>query len=133
MEDYVFSMDMDVRDYECDLEGVVNNAVYMHYLEHARHQYIKTLGIDFAELAKNGINLIVIKAELEYKSSLTSGDKFTVKLRVVRESRLKIVFEQDIYRLDSGKTVLKGRVTTTAVNANGRPHIPESVEKALGI
>ena len=35
----VFELKMSVRDYECDLQGIVNNAVYQNYLEHARHQF----------------------------------------------------------------------------------------------
>ncbi|MBU2223338.1 MAG: acyl-CoA thioesterase, partial [Gammaproteobacteria bacterium] len=31
----VFSVDFKVRDYECDMQGIVNNAVYFNYLEHA--------------------------------------------------------------------------------------------------
>ncbi len=56
-----------VRDYECDLQGVVNNAVYQNYLEHARHVFLKEQGIDFAALAREGVNLVVIRAELDYK------------------------------------------------------------------
>ncbi|NSW95739.1 MAG: acyl-CoA thioesterase, partial [Bacteroidales bacterium] len=35
-----FRLEFTVRDYECDLQGVVNNANYQHYLEHARHEYL---------------------------------------------------------------------------------------------
>jgi acyl-ACP thioesterase len=35
---YSFRLEFSVRDYECDLQGVVNNAVYQHYLEYARHE-----------------------------------------------------------------------------------------------
>ena len=51
MSEFVFVLDMEVRDYECDLQGVVNNSVYQNYLEHTRHKYLKSTGIDFAELA----------------------------------------------------------------------------------
>ena len=37
MEKVLFRHEMKVRDYECDIQGVVNNANYQHYLEHARH------------------------------------------------------------------------------------------------
>ena len=44
MDQNVFTLEMAVRDYECDLQAVVNNAVYQNYLEHARHEYLKSLG-----------------------------------------------------------------------------------------
>ena len=34
MEKYVYELEMSVRDYELDSEGIVNNANYLHYLEH---------------------------------------------------------------------------------------------------
>lgn len=120
-----------VRDYECDLQGVVNNAVYQNYLEHARHVFLKEQGIDFAALAREGVNLVVIRAELDYKGSLTSGDSFTVKTSFVRKSRLKFLFVQEIVRQSDGKTLLNAEITGAAVNAQGRPFIPEVFEKLL--
>jgi len=125
MEDYAFSMEMAVRDYECDIQGVVNNGVYMNYLEHVRHEYLKHIGIDFADYAKQGINLMVVRAELNYKFPLESGDKFIVYVNLVRESRVKFAFQQDIYRLPDEKLILNARIIGTAVNAKGRPEIPE--------
>ena len=120
-----------VRDYECDLQGVVNNAVYQNYLEHARHIFLKEQGIDFAALAKAGTNLVVVRAELDYKGSLTSGDTFIVKTRFLRKSRLKFLFIQEIIRQSDKKTLLSAEITGAAVNAQGRPFIPEVLEKLL--
>jgi acyl-CoA thioester hydrolase len=119
MEGYAFSMEMAVRDYECDIQGVVNNGVYMNYLEHVRHEYLKHIGIDFADYARQGINLMVVRAELDYKFPLESGDRFVVHLNLVRDSRVKFAFQQDI----------NARIIGTAVNANGRPEIPEQLDK----
>jgi acyl-CoA thioester hydrolase len=69
MENKPYVLNFTVRDYECDMAHVVNNSVYMNYLEHCRHEYLKTLGIDFAALAKNKTSLIVTRAELDYKWS----------------------------------------------------------------
>jgi acyl-CoA thioesterase FadM len=44
MIDYQFRLDFEVRDYECDLQGIVNNAVYQNYLEHTRHEFLKQKG-----------------------------------------------------------------------------------------
>lgn len=131
MSDYTFSMDMDVRDYECDIQGIVNNGVYQNYLEHVRHEYLKHIGIDFAEYARQGINLVVVRAELDYKLPLSSGDKFTVGLNMVRESKTRFAFHQDILRTTDNKMVLKAKIIGTALNERGRPAIPETLESLL--
>jgi acyl-CoA thioester hydrolase len=116
-----------VRDYECDLQGVVNNAVYMNYLEHARHEFLKARGVDFAEVTRQGIHLVVVRAELDFMGSLTSGDEFTVRTRFQQESRLKILFNQQIVRGSDDKVMLTARITATALNDKGRPFVPEDI------
>lgn len=132
MRDYAFTLEMDVRDYECDIQGIVNNAVYQNYLEHARHAYLKQLGLDFAEYARQGINLVVVRAELDYKQPLMSGDRFRVGLNMERESRIKFAFHQDIIRLSDEKLMVRGKIIGTALNPNGRPKIPTELDQHLG-
>lgn len=131
METYTFTHEMSVRDYECDIQGIVNNGVYQNYLEHVRHLYLKTIGIDFAEYARRGINLVVVRAELDYRSPLKGGDRFLVGLNLVRETRLRFAFYQDIYRLPDEKTMLNGKFTVTALNERGRPELPPELEEVL--
>lgn len=131
MEGYSFSMEMAVRDYECDIQGIVNNAVYQNYLEHVRHEYLKHRGIDFKEYALKGINLVVVRIELDYRFSLSSGDKFIVGLNMKRESKLRFAFYQDIYRLPDNKLILNGKIIGTVLNSTGRPHMPEEIEALL--
>ena len=131
MESKNFRLEMTVRDYECDLQGVVNNAVYQNYLEHARHEYLKTLGIDFAALAAQGINLVVTRVEIDYKTSLTSGDAFVVEVEMERTSPVRIVFAQTIYRQPDHKLIIKALVTGTALGAGGRPKLPPELTMHL--
>ena len=124
MKDYRFKLEFDVRDYECDLAGMVNNAVYQHYLEHARHMFLKSQGIDFQAWVQRGISLIVIRIEMDFLWPLRSGDRFIVALNTERVSRLRFGLLQDIYRLPDEKPVLRARVIGSAVNAQGRPQLP---------
>ncbi|MGC8775412.1 MAG: acyl-CoA thioesterase [Chlorobaculum sp.] len=128
---YAFTLEMEVRDYECDMQGIVNNSVYQNYLEHARHVYLKTVGIDFKEFTERGINLVVVRAELDYKSPLQSGDRFRVGLNMVRESPLRFAFYQDILRLPDMKSAVKARIIGTALNGRGRPEIPEELDRLM--
>ncbi len=75
-----FELSFEVRDYECDLQGIVNNAIYLNYLEHTRHKFFLNNGIDFFTLHQKGIDLVVVRIEIDYKHSLTSGDSFCVRL-----------------------------------------------------
>ena len=129
MTDYRFRLDFCVRDYECDLAAMVNNAVYLRYLEHARHQWLKERGIDFAGLAAQGIYLVVIRIEVDYLLSLRSGDQFWVGVNTERVSPLRFAFLQDIYRLPGDQPVLRAKVIGTAVNERGRPKLPQELEQ----
>ena len=122
---------MAVRDYECDSQGIVNNAIYQNYLEHARHEYLKSRGLDFARLTASNINVMVIRAELDYKKSLRSGDAFVVSVLCQQESRLKIVFDQQITLQNSDQLILQARIFAAAVNQHGRPYFPEELKVLL--
>ncbi len=129
--DFTHFTDFTVRDYECDLQGVVNNSVYQHYLEHARHLFLKSHNIDFAALSARKIFLVVVRAELDYKRSLKPGDTFWVGSQIERISRLKFAFHQAICRYPDHELILRAKVIGTGLNANGRPEIPEEVEAVL--
>ncbi len=126
-----YQLAMSVRDYECDMQGIVNNSVYQNYLEHSRHEYIKTIGIDFKEYTEKGIHLVVIRIEMDFKTPLVSGDDFYVTVAMRRESKLKIAFDQNIYRKSDDKLVVKATIFATALNQKGRPKIPEDMNRIL--
>ena len=121
---YSFSLEFSVRDYECDLQGVVNNANYQHYLEHARHEFLISRGVSFADLHQQGTDLIVSRVEIDYKYPLKSRDRFIIKLNLRREGNVRLVFEQDIFRLPDEKLIVRAKVTGVAT-MNGRPVSPE--------
>lgn len=126
-----FKYEMEVRDYECDMQGIVNNSVYQNYLEHARHKFLVREGIDFQEYALKGINFVVVRIELDYKFPLRGSDEFYVTVEMVRESKIKIAFNQAIYRKSDDKLIVSGKVIATALNERGRPKIPDELNAIL--
>lgn len=129
MKVYDYELQFKVRDYECDLQGIVNNSVYQNYLEHTRHEFLKTIGLDFADLTARGIIAVVARIDLAFKTPLKSGDEFVVKLRAENEG-IKYMFYQDIYRLPDEKLSLIGIITTTTL-INGRLAISEELREAI--
>jgi acyl-CoA thioester hydrolase len=128
----LYSLEFVVRDYECDLQGVVNNANYQHYLEHARHEFLISNGVSFAQLHDEGIDLIITKVEIEYKYPLKSMDKFIVTVNIQREGNVRLVFIQDIYKLPELKLIVKALVTGAATK-KGRPVSPGDLINKLGL
>jgi len=129
MSDQELRTEMGVRDYECDMEGIVNNAVYMNYVEHARHGFLRSKGFDFSSLIQNGIHLVVIRIEADYLFPLRSGDRFYITTRTEKISKLRLGFNQNIFRSVDDKPILKAKVIGTSLDENGRPKYFELIEK----
>ncbi|MBO5180684.1 MAG: acyl-CoA thioesterase [Paraprevotella sp.] len=116
--EYTYELRMKVRDYECDLQGIVNNANYQHYIEHARHECLLAAGISFARMHEQGTDAVVARLTMAFKTPLKSGDEFVCKL-YIRKEGIKYVFYQDIFRLPDMKCVVKSQVDTVCL-VNGR-------------
>lgn len=118
MKEYIFRLKMKVRDYECDLQGVVNNSNYQRYMEHTRHEFLDSLGENFGRMHEQGIDAFVSSVTIQFKQSLRSGDEFISCLNV-RKNGPKLAFEQDIYRASDGTLATRGQVESVVVE-NGR-------------
>jgi acyl-CoA thioester hydrolase len=115
---YIFTLEIAVRDYELDSEGIVNNAIYLHYLEHTRHAFVKQEGIPFGSLTREGLVPVVRRMEIDYRTPLRSGDVMVSRLWIEREGP-RFIFHQDIFRKDGGEAVLSAVVTIVCME-NGR-------------
>ena len=127
----MFKLEIKVRDYECDIQGVVNNAVYQNYLEHSRHEFLLENSVDFVALANKGIHLVVVRAELDYKQSLKPGDLLYITVELEKESRVKYAFVQKVYRSVDNKLMLQARTLGVALNEKGRPTAFEALENIV--
>ena len=128
MKDHHFEMQMEVRDYECDIQGIVNNSVYQNYLEHCRHKFLNHVGLDFAQLHKDGIDAVVIKAELDYKFPLRPGEDFLIRLKMSKQGRLRVIFHQQIIRKTDEKLMVNAQIIAV-LTRSGRPIPPDILEE----
>jgi acyl-CoA thioester hydrolase len=130
--EFTHSLDFEVRDYELDLQGIVNNSVYQNYIEHARHEFLKSCGLDFNQLHVDGYDAVVIRAEIDYKQSLKSGDKFFVQTGVSREGRLRIIFHQQIIRKSDQVKIIDAKIYTACI-FNNRPVEPLMILEKINL
>ena len=129
MNNYIFETRMEVRDYECDIEGIVNNANYLHYTEHTRHLFLRSLGISFAELHQKGVDAVVARMNLQYKVPLRCDDEFISRLGLRKEG-IRYVFNQDIFRASDEKLCFRATVELVCL-VNGRLANSEDYDKAF--
>jgi len=116
---YIFTLEIAVRDYELDSEGIVNNAVYLNYLEHTRHAFVKQEGIPFGSLTSDGLVPVVRRMTIDYHVPLRTGDVMLSRLWVERQGA-RFIFYQDIYKKEDGALAVSAVVTIVCMEKNGR-------------
>ncbi len=126
---YVYETRMEVRDYECDIEGIVNNANYLHYLEHTRHRFLRQAGLSFAEMHQRGVDAVVARMDLRYKSPLRCDDNLISRLWIEKQG-IRYIFHQDIFREADEALCLKATVELVCL-VNGKLANSEEYDKAF--
>ena len=129
MAKYIFETRMEVRDYECDIEGIVNNANYLHYTEHTRHLFLKQCGLSFAEMHEKGVDAVVARMNLQYKTPLRCDDEFFSRLWLEKDG-IKYIFHQDIFRASDEMLCFRGDITVVCL-VNGRLSESEDYDEAF--
>jgi acyl-CoA thioester hydrolase len=126
-----FTWHAEVRGYELDLQGIVNNAVYLQYFDHARVSYLMSKGIDWEIWHHQGYNFVVHHVDLHFKRSLRQHDQFYVTATVEKQGRLKVVFHQSIYRIDN--TLIATAITTCVCvsTSTNKPAAPSEFMRLL--
>ena len=94
-EQFTFEIRMRVRDYEVDSQGIVNNANYLHYMEHTRHEFCREAGTTFRDMQARGIDPVLSRVDIRYKQPLRLGDEMLSRL-TMRRIGARFIFDQTI-------------------------------------
>lgn len=127
--EFIFETKMMVRDYECDIEGIVNNANYLHYIEHTRHLFLKERGLSFAEMHQKGVDAVVARMSMQFKTPLRCDDEFYSRLALEKVG-IKYIFYQQIFRASDNKLCFRANVELVCL-VNGKLGESEEYDKAL--
>lgn len=128
--EYIFEMPIKVRDYEVDSQGIVNNANYLHYLEHTRHEFCEKMGFTFRDMQQQGIDPVVSRIEIEYHTPLHLGQTMISKLYLERRGA-RFLFHQDIFTTD-GRLAVSALVTVVSIE-HGRLSRGDAIAKAFNL
>jgi acyl-CoA thioester hydrolase len=106
---------LQVRTYECDSYGHVNNANYLNYLEVARYEYLKDIRFDYPKAVASGYGLYVARVEIDYKKSAKVDDVLLIKTWAFKKGAVSGILCQEILRGD--EIIVTAKVTWAFVNA----------------
>jgi acyl-CoA thioester hydrolase len=117
-----------------DYAGVVWHGTYLSWLEEARVECLRSMGVDFAELVALGCNLPVMELSIRYHQAIRMGINAIVRTRIVDMEGVRINCDSQIQSLDGDVLYATARVTLVAVDlAKGKimRQLPSSVKDAL--
>lgn len=119
-------IEIDVRYYETDGQGVVHHANYFQYFELARVEMLKAMGHDYAELERDGVFLVVHSIACKYHRPAKFGDRLRIHTKVVRATMARIDHE---YRVTvGGGLIAEASSTIACVDRQGHVRrMPECV------
>ncbi|MFE3757700.1 acyl-CoA thioesterase [Nocardia tengchongensis] len=96
----VFSVPITVRGYELDINGHLNQAVYLQYAEHARWELLQAAGLPGDKMVAAGIGPVVLEQTIKYQRELHLGDEVTVSCEFEFTGGKIFRMRQQIVKLD---------------------------------
>ncbi|RMH42119.1 MAG: tol-pal system-associated acyl-CoA thioesterase [Alphaproteobacteria bacterium] len=117
---------------DTDLAGIVYYANYLRFIERARSEWIRTLGIDQRALkAERGIVFAVRSLSAEYLSPATFDDLLDVGTSLEAATPARLVLSQEVRR--DGRLLFSASVTLVCIGPGGRPvRLPADIRRRLG-
>jgi acyl-CoA thioester hydrolase len=130
MAEPLFEHTLKVRDYECDIQGHVNNAHYQHYFEVTRHEFLEKVGLKFHELHLQGIDAVVSRVEIRYKAPLIGMDLFRCTVTRLERIGVKYIFHQEVIRAKDEVVCAKAKIEVVNL-VNGKLSKPDVFDEAF--
>jgi acyl-CoA thioester hydrolase len=122
-----------VRTYELDSFGHVNNSVYLNYLEEARSEYLKQMGVSFHDFARHSVHLVIVESYVKYVSAARYGDIIEIAGSIRGVSPVAAYIDYVLTETNSGRLIATAWTRGAFVHAQtGRPtRAPQSFQDAF--
>jgi len=121
-----------VRYHETDQMGVVHHAVYIHWLEVGRTEMMKTHGLDYAQMERDGVLLTVAETRVRHLAPIRFGSEVVVETRVAQVERVRVRFDYRVLEAATAVVAAEGMTVLACVDPQLRlRRIPEAVRDRL--
>lgn len=119
---------------DTDFSGFVYHARYLHFMERARTDYLRCLGVEQSSLHRvedgEGLMFVVHRMEIDFKSPARMDDILTVHTETEKAGGAKMILNQRVMRDDT--LLIAAKVIIAVVSDKGRPRrLPEDLANAF--
>jgi thioesterase III len=124
------SLDIVVRSTEIDVNGHVNNAKYLEYLEWGREEWYERAGLAYDVFTQMGIQTVTVNININYRKECRQGEHLTIFTRPEQVGRTSYILSQEI-RNAQGQVVADARVTSVTMDIETRKsrEVPQELRK----
>jgi acyl-CoA thioester hydrolase len=104
---------------DTDAQGIVYYANYLRYFERGRSEFLESLNVPMAEVARPDCRLVVYEIRVKFRKPAALGDRIQVLTSMQRASEYRLIFRQQIRRLGEDEALVSGEVDVVAIDQNG--------------
>ena len=129
-----FEYPVKAQPHHTDYGGVVWHGTYLTWMETARVEYLRSIGIDLAELVALGCDLPVVELSIRYHRPVRLGESAVVKTRINEGKGVRIDWDHRIESPDSGELFVTGKVTSVGIDREKGKimrQLPPNIQDAL--
>ena len=105
---------------DTDAYGVAWHGSYLKWMEEARVEFCREIGIDLVEMKKNDILIPVTNLSMRYKASAKLDDKIIIETAISKITPITVTFSQIIKDKEASKVFVIGEVEVVSVNNEGK-------------
>lgn len=117
-----------VRYVESDQMGVVHHSNYIIWFEQGRTDYMREIGVDYADVERDGIFLAVAEMHIRYGAPARYGDEVRVLTRIERVQSRAVTFAYEVLRAGDDDRLASGYTRLIAMDTSGvARRLPESL------
>jgi acyl-CoA thioester hydrolase len=107
-----------VRYSEVDAMGYLHHSRYLQYFEVGRVEMLRSIGISYADLERQGIFFVVAKVECQFKAPARNDEELSLTTRIVRQTHVRIDHEYEVKR--GGTLLATAKTTIACVGRDGK-------------
>lgn len=122
-----------VRFAETDQMGIAHHSAYIIWLEAARVEWLRALGLSYRELERSGVSLAVSEVQVRYRAATFFDDELLIRTALTGLRSRRCIFSYAVYRPDDASLVATAVTLHTPTGADGRAlRLPDNWLARLG-